>query len=54
MSCILNCCEQEAYVGVDDACMRPAIFCIQHSPHNNKEGLLHQMMPLAQFKRSIN
>lgn len=58
MSMILSCCgsdvHNEAYIGVDGDCREPAIFCIEHNPHKNKQGLLHQMLPLAQFKRSIN
>jgi hypothetical protein len=57
MSVFLKCSHQEEpqpYVGVDPACSRPAIFCVEHDAHVNKEGLLHQMMPLAQLRRTIN
>jgi len=58
MSVLLSCCHdqdgQQPYIGVDSSCNRSAIFCIDHDPHLNKEGLLHQMMPLSQFRRVIN
>ena len=58
MSVVLGCCadreEQQIYIGVDSACGEPAIFCVEHSPHRNREGLMHQMMPLTQFRRTIN
>lgn len=56
MSVELGCCQGEAqpFIGVDAGCSRAAIFCVEHDPHQNREGLIHQMMPLGQFKRAIN
>lgn len=53
---ILACClqdSQQPYIGVDQNCHKSAIFCLEHSSHINSEGLIHQMLPLKDFKRSV-
>lgn len=57
MSVVLSCCNRDdiqPYIGVDSTCIKPAIFCVDHDPHRNRDGLIHQMMPLSQFRRTIN
>ena len=50
----LACCiDSVPYIGVDETCSLPAIFCLNHSPHHNQSGLLHQMLPLQHFKRTL-
>lgn len=54
---LLACCLpniMEPYIGVDCSCDREAVFCINHGCHYNSEGLMHQMMPLREFRRKID
>jgi hypothetical protein len=55
MSRLLRCCPQsQPYIGVDPQCGRPACICLLHSPHCAPNGVFHNMIPLAQFRHSLN
>ena len=54
---ILGCCLSNngvAYIGVDSSCNKSSVFCIHHGCHFNDEGLMHQMIPLREFKSKID
>ena len=51
---VLACCEVEPYLGMDPECTRDAVICLTHSPHTNINGVLHNILPLSQFRRTVN
>ena len=55
MSVVLGCCSNDQpYLGMDPDCTQDALICLQHSPHANTKGIFHNIIPVAQFKTTIN
>ena len=54
MSITLSCCSVEPYLGMDPDCVKDALICLTHSPHANANGVLHNILPLSAFKRTLN
>ena len=51
---VLACCSVEPYLGMDPDCTRDAVICLTHCPHTNTNGVLHNILPLSQFRRTVN
>lgn len=54
MSVVLACCSNEPYLGMDADCTKQATICLSHSPHTDKNGILHNILPLSHFRRTVN
>ena len=54
MSVVLHCCSTEPYLGMDPQCSRTAVICLVHNAHTDSTGVLHNIIPLSQFRRTVN
>lgn len=55
MSIVLPCCgNSDIYVGLDPECSKDTLICLNHSPHTTKAGIIHNIMPINHFRRTLN